>query len=93
MSGDTGNEAGIMDNCTAHTGPEVEEACPESAVVVCPPPSHRSNQISLLDLSTFGIIKHTMGRIKRKESVNFQSSHIAQVVRTLMSAASPLTSF
>jgi hypothetical protein len=52
-----GNSVLIMDNCTAHTGSEVEEAYAVSGVVAVPLPPHGLNQIQPLDLSTFRITK------------------------------------
>lgn len=80
----------IMDNCTAHTGPEIHEACAAQGVVVCWLPPHSSNQIQPLDLSTFGITKRHIARVNRMETVNVQSRHIAEVVSSFMSAASPM---
>jgi hypothetical protein len=80
----------ILDNCTAHMGPEVDELCAEHGVAFCPLPPHSSNQIQPLDLSTFGITKRHIARVNRMENVNIQSTHIAQVVSSFMSAASPL---
>jgi hypothetical protein len=87
-SGYRGNAVLIIGNCTAHTEPELEEACAESGVVVTPLPSHNSNQIPLPDLSKFGITRRTITRANRKETVNVQSSHIAEVVSGFTSAAS-----
>jgi hypothetical protein len=79
----------IMDNCSAHTGLDVEEVCEAHGVIICPLPPHSSNQIQPLDLSTFGITKRLIARINRMETVNIQSSHIGQVVSAFMSASSP----
>jgi hypothetical protein len=80
----------IIDNCTAHTGAEIDELCGEYGIRVCPLPPHSSNQMQPLDLSTFGVTKRLIARVNRMETVNVQSSHIAQVVSAFMSASSPL---
>jgi hypothetical protein len=85
----TGRAVLVMDNCTAHTGPEVNEACTETGVLVCPSPPHSSDQIQPLDLPTFGVTKRAIARVGRMETVDVQSDHIAQVVGGFMSAASP----
>jgi hypothetical protein len=80
----------IIDNCTAHTGAEVDEWCEGHGIRVCPLPPHSSNQVQPLDLSTFGVTKRLIARVNRMENVNVQSAHIAQVVSAFMSASSPL---
>jgi hypothetical protein len=87
--GYTGMVVLIMDNCTAHNGPEVKEVCTEAEVLVCPLPPHNSSQIQPLDLSLSGVMKHAIARRNRTETVNVQSDHIDQVVGGFMSAASP----
>jgi hypothetical protein len=81
----------IMDNCTAHTRPEIDEACAAHGVVICPLPLHSSNQIQSLDLSTFGITKQCIARVNRMEKVNVQPGRIAQAVSSFMSAAPPVS--
>jgi hypothetical protein len=80
-----------MDNCTAHTGLEVKEACNEAGVLEFPLPRHSSNQIQLLDLSMFRVTKHAIARVNRMKTVNVQWDHIAQVIGSFMSAASSST--
>jgi hypothetical protein len=80
----------IMDNCTAHTGDEIDELCELHGITVCPLPPHSSNQVQPLDLSTFGITKRLIAKVNRMETVNIQTSHIARVVSNFMSAASHL---
>jgi hypothetical protein len=78
-----------MDNCTTHTGLEVEEACTEAGVFVCPLPTHSPNQIQPLDSSAFAVTKRAIARVNRTDTVNVQSDHIAHVVGGFMSIASP----
>jgi hypothetical protein len=80
----------IMDNCTAHTGPEVDGAWTSHGVVVCLLPRHSSNQLQPLDPSTFGIFNRHIARINQLETVNVQSGHTAHVASSFMSAASSL---
>lgn len=80
----------ILDNCTAHTGPEIAEACASQGIIMCPLPPHSSNQIQPLDLSTFGVTKRHIARANRMEAVNLQSRHIAEVVSSFMAAAAPM---
>jgi hypothetical protein len=80
----------MLDNCTAHIGREVDDACDAKGVIMCPFPPHSSNQVQPLDVSTFGITKRHIARVNRMENVNVQSRHIAQVVCSFMSAASPI---
>jgi hypothetical protein len=75
-----GNAILIMDNCTAHTGLEVDELFDANGIISCFIPPHSSNQIQPLHLSTFRITKRLIGRINKMETVNIQSSHIGQVV-------------
>jgi hypothetical protein len=52
-----GKAAVIMNNCTAHTGLEVDEQWNAHEIFVCPLPRHSPSQISPLDFSTFRITK------------------------------------
>jgi hypothetical protein len=38
----------ILDNCTAHTGSEIDEVCAAHGLAKCPLPPHSSNQFSRL---------------------------------------------
>jgi hypothetical protein len=57
---------------------------------MCPLPPHSSNQLQPLGVSTFGTTKRHLAKVNRMDSVNVQSQHIAQVVSSFMSAASPV---
>jgi hypothetical protein len=85
-----GNILLLMDNCTNHMFLSLESLWTQHGITSCLLPPHGSNQTQLLDLSTFGIAKRLLPSVNRTETVNSQSLHIAQVVSTFMSAASPL---
>jgi hypothetical protein len=78
------------DSCTLHIGPEVNKIWEAHGIVMCPLPPHSLNQVQPLDLSTFRIAKRWIIRINRIETVNIQSSHMAEVVSAFMPASSPL---
>jgi hypothetical protein len=76
----------ILDGCTAHSSPNVERLCAANNVILFPLPLHSSNQLQVLDVSLFGVMKRAIARINRMEAVNLQSRHIAQVVCGFLSA-------
>jgi hypothetical protein len=80
----------LMDNCTSHTSDRFRQLCEEAAVVPFYFPPHSSNQLQPLDLSLFGVTKRLLARMNRLDAVNIQTKHIAQVVSSFMSAATPL---
>jgi hypothetical protein len=80
----------MLDGCTAHSSPRVNQLCEANNVKLFPLPPHSSNQLQALDLSLFGVTKRLMARVNRMETVNVQSKHIAQVVCAFLSAATPL---
>jgi hypothetical protein len=47
----------------------------------------RSNQLQAFDLSILGLTKGHVARVKRIESLNVQSKHVAQVACAFMAAA------
>jgi hypothetical protein len=53
-------------------------------------PAHASNQLQALDLSIFGVTKRLIARVNRTETYSIQTKHIARVVGSFMSAATPL---
>jgi hypothetical protein len=80
----------LMDNCTAHQSPEFREICAAERMIPFYFPPHSSNQLQPLDLLIFGVTKRLLTRFNRLDSVNIQTSHIAQTVCSFMSAATPL---
>jgi hypothetical protein len=57
-----------MDNCTAHTEPEIGEVCAAHGVIICPLPPHSSNQIQPLEMWTFDITKRRIACVHRMEN-------------------------
>jgi hypothetical protein len=80
----------IINNYTSHTGFHIDAARAAQGIVLCPLPLHSSNQVQLLDVSPFGFTKWHIAVVNRTGLVNVQSTYIAQVIRSFMSAASPL---
>jgi hypothetical protein len=80
----------MLDNCSSHATERFLQACNRERVIPYYFPPHSSNQLQPLDLSLFGICKRLLVRVNRLDSVNIQSRHIAQVVSTFMSAATPI---
>jgi hypothetical protein len=80
----------LMDNCSCHATAPFLEFCQSEHLIPLYFPPHSSNQLQPLDLLIFGVTKRLLLRVNRLDSVNVQSSHIAQVVCSFMSAATPL---
>jgi hypothetical protein len=80
----------MMDNCPTQARPQVDETFAEQGVMVYPLPPNSSNQVQPLDFFPFRITKRTLREANRMETVGVQSSHIAQVLCSFMSAASRL---
>jgi hypothetical protein len=85
-----GYEGKVVLIMNSYTGPEVDELWEVHGIIICPLPLHSSNQVQLLDLSTFGITKRSIAHINHMKTVSVQSSHIARVVSAFLSASSPL---
>jgi hypothetical protein len=80
----------MLDNCSPHTNDDFNTLCSEFGVIPVFLPPHSSNQTQVLDLSIFGLTKRLIAHINRVEDTNIQSDHIAKVVCSFMSAASPM---
>jgi hypothetical protein len=80
----------IERNCTAHSSPAIEAVYAAHTILPLPLPPHSSNQLQTLDLSIFRITKRHILRMNKMENLNVQSKHIAQVVCSFMSAATPV---
>jgi hypothetical protein len=79
----------ILDNCSAHRGPEFERLCQEHWVIVMWLPPHSLNQPQMLDLYLFGATKKLIARINKLERVNVQTDHIVRALGGFMAAAVP----
>jgi hypothetical protein len=80
----------IMDNCTSHTGEDIDAICQAHRINIIWLPPHSSNQLQMLDLSVFGITKRFIARANRMDPVYIQIEHIAKVVNSFMQAAIPI---
>jgi hypothetical protein len=79
----------IMDNCTAHKGPNFEELKVSENIEILWLPPHSSNQLQMLDLVIFGVTKGHISRMNKLEKCNIQTRHIAEIVDSFMAAAVP----
>jgi hypothetical protein len=79
----------IMDNCRAHSGEAFDEICAEHMVTPIYIPPHLSNQLQMLDLSVFGVIKRHIARVNKLERVNIQTNHIHEILQEFYASATP----
>jgi hypothetical protein len=79
----------VLDNCSAHRGPEFLELCSEHNLSPVFIPQHSSHQVQPLNLCIFGITKKLIGRLNKLEKMNVQTAHIVQLVNTFIAAATP----
>jgi hypothetical protein len=72
------------------SSPAIEAMYAAHTIVPLPLPPHSSNQFQALDLSIFGVTKRHILRMNKTENLNVESKHIAYVVCSFMSAATPV---
>jgi transposase len=76
----------ILDNCTCHNSDYIDDICFENNIELVFLPPHSSNQLQVLDVSLFGLLKRRIENINSKVDINIQSKHIAQIYSALQSS-------
>lgn len=79
----------LLDNCSAHYGPDITALANQNNLHFLYIPPHSSHFLQCLDVSVFGITKRLIANINRVEKVNIQTEHMIRLVNGFLAAAVP----
>jgi hypothetical protein len=79
----------LLDNCSAHFGPDISQLCTAHNVHLLFIPPHSSHFLQCLDVCIFGLTKRIISSLNRTEDVNIQTQHLIKMVNGFLAAATP----
>jgi hypothetical protein len=79
----------LLDNCTAHFGPDISDLCDHNHLQLLYIPPHSSHFLQCLDVSVFGLTKKSISDLNKIENANVQTKHIVKMVNGFLAAATP----
>lgn len=80
----------IMDNCTAHHSPDLDELFANHGITVIPLVPHSSHKTQQLDLGIFGNVKQAQSRIHPSGQASVQSQQLLRMLGAWVQITHPM---
>ena len=88
-TGYNGHAVLIMDGCSCHRDPALDQVFDENGVIVVFMPAHSSDQLQPLDVGIFGNLKQAQSRIHTPSHMTLQTQQVIRALAAFQAVAHP----